>query len=131
MLEAAACGPPTRCPGCERPGQRIHSTYWRTLAERPLVGRRLVIRLRVRRFFCDQVRCQRRTFVEQVRGLSERHVRASVGLGQWLRAVATESGGRSGEGLCRRLCIAAGRTRLLGLLEASEARGSAARARGR
>ncbi|MFF9645285.1 ISL3 family transposase [Kitasatospora aureofaciens] len=52
--------------------------------------------------------------------MSERHVRSSVGLKHWLRAVAAELGGRAGERLCRKLSIAAGRTRLLGLLEAPE-----------
>ncbi|MBV2155067.1 ISL3 family transposase [Kitasatospora sp. SUK 42] len=120
VMEVAACGPASCCPGCGSPGKRTHSTYWRTLAERPLAGRRLAIRLRVRRFFCDRSRCRRRTFVEQVRGLSERHVRSSIGLQQWLRAVAVELGGRAGERLCRKLSVAAGRTRLLGLLEAPE-----------
>ncbi|MFJ4094179.1 ISL3 family transposase [Kitasatospora sp. NPDC089913] len=120
LVEVAACGPPARCPGCGSSGKRRHSTYWRTIAERPLAGRKLAIRLRVRRFFCDRTRCRRATFVEQVPGLSERHVRSSIGLKQWLRAVASEVGGRAGERLCRKLSIAAGRTRLLGLLEAPE-----------
>ncbi|MFF5931559.1 ISL3 family transposase [Streptomyces hydrogenans] len=116
----AACGPPPRCPDCGIPGRRRHSAYWRTLAERPFAGRKFAIRLRVRRFFCDRARCRRTTFVEQVPGLSQRYVRASVGLKQWLRAVAAELGGRAGERLCHKLGIAAGRTRLLGLLEAPE-----------
>ncbi|WP_254396457.1 ISL3 family transposase [Streptomyces sp. AC512_CC834] len=119
-MEVAACGPPSRCPSCGGPGRRRHSTYWRTLAERPLAGKKLWIRLRVRRLFCDRARCRRTTFVEQVPGLSERYVRSSIGLKQWLRDVAVELGSRAGERLCRKLSIAAGRTRLLGLLEAPE-----------
>ncbi|MFI8086578.1 transposase [Kitasatospora sp. NPDC086009] len=80
----------------------------------------MLIRLRVRRYFCDRLLCGRRTFVEQVRGLSERHLRSSTGLKDWLRAVAVELGGRAGERLCRKLSVAAGRTRLLGLLEAPD-----------
>lgn len=120
LVEVAACGSPARCPGCGGPGIRRHSTYWRTLAERPIAGRKLAIRLRVRRFLCDRARCRRTTFVEQVSGLSERHARSSVGLKQWLRAVASELGGRAGERLCHKLTIAAGRTHLLGLLDAPE-----------
>ncbi|MFF7443152.1 ISL3 family transposase [Streptomyces sp. NPDC008122] len=120
LVEVDACGPPTRCPDCGSRGRRRHSSYWRTLAERPLAGRRPAIRLRVRRILCDRARCRRTTFVEQVPGLSERHVRSSVGLKQWLRAVATELGGRAGERLCRKLSIAAGRTCLLRLLEAPD-----------
>ncbi|MFF5715173.1 ISL3 family transposase [Streptomyces sp. NPDC012756] len=117
-VEVAARGRPSRCPDCSFRGQRVHSSYWRTLAERPLTERKLVIRLRVRRFFCDRPRCRRRTFVEQVPGLSERHRRASLGLKQWLRSAAVELGGRAGERLCRAINVRAGRTRLLGLLEA-------------
>ncbi|WP_409239784.1 transposase family protein [Streptomyces sp. PA5.6] len=48
---AVACGPPSRCPGCRARARRVHSTYERGLAESPLAGRNLQIRLRVRRFF--------------------------------------------------------------------------------
>ncbi|MFD7079969.1 hypothetical protein [Streptomyces sp. NPDC059918] len=54
--------------------------------------------------------------MEQVGGLSERYRRSSLGLKTWLRQVAVELGGRAGERLCRRMHLAAGRTRLLELL---------------
>ncbi|MFF3699037.1 ISL3 family transposase [Streptomyces sp. NPDC002221] len=117
-VEAAACGPPPRCPDCRARVRRVHSAYERSLGERPLGGQQLVVRLRVRRFFCDRPLCRRRTFVEQVDGLSERYRRSSLGLKQWLRAVAIGLGGRAGERLCRKLHLAAGRSRLLELLEA-------------
>ncbi|MBF9070463.1 ISL3 family transposase [Streptacidiphilus sp. NEAU-YB345] len=120
LIEAAARGRPPRCPDCATLGRRVHSSYWRMLGERPAIGRKLAIRLRVRRYFCDRKRCGRLTFVEQVEGLSERYRRASLGLKQWLRAVAVELGGRPGERLCRALNLQAGRTRLLELLEAPE-----------
>ncbi|MFI8522760.1 ISL3 family transposase [Streptomyces sp. NPDC085481] len=118
VLEAAACGRPPRCPECGDRGRRVHSTYWRGIAELPLAGTKLLVRLRVRRFFCEQNRCERRTFVEQVEGLSERRRRSSVRLMRWLRSIATELGGRAGERLCRKLSLADGRTSLLKLLEA-------------
>jgi len=78
----------------------------------------LAVRVRVRRFFCDRQSCSRKTFVEQVDRLTERHGRSTLGLKEWLRTVAVELGGRAGERLCRKLQLAAGRTRLLELLEA-------------
>ncbi|MFD4370026.1 transposase [Streptomyces sp. NPDC058486] len=87
------------------------------MAERPLAGKKLEVMLRVRRFFCERASCRKKTFVEQVSGLSERYRRSSLGLKEWLHAVAVEFGGRAGERLCRRLHLAAGRSRLLGLLE--------------
>ncbi|NEA65378.1 hypothetical protein G3I56_22955 [Streptomyces sp. SID12488] len=77
----------------------------------------MVVRLRVRRFFCDRKSCTRRTFVEQVGQLTELYRRSSLGLKEWLTTVAVELGGRAGERLCRKLNLAAGRTRLVGLLE--------------
>jgi hypothetical protein len=80
--------------------------------------RRVEVRLRVRRYFCDRKSCFRKTFVEQVSGLSERHRRSSTGLTGWLRSIAIELGGRPAARLCRRLRLAVGRTRLLRLLKA-------------
>ncbi|MFE0460400.1 ISL3 family transposase [Kitasatospora sp. NPDC058965] len=117
FVDAAASGRPPSCPGCRWRGRRVHSTYRRRLSERPLGGQKLVVRLRVRRFFCDRKSCGRRTFVEQVDRLTEPHRRSSLGLKEWQTTVAAELGGRAGERLCRKLHLAAGRTRLLELLE--------------
>lgn len=62
--------------------------------ERPLGSRRVVVRLRVRRYFCDRRSCSCRTFVEQVGGLTERHRRSGIGLTGWLRLIAVELGSR-------------------------------------
>ncbi|MFE4959836.1 ISL3 family transposase [Streptomyces sp. NPDC056653] len=117
VVVAVACGPAPRCPGCRARARRIYSSYERGLAERPLTGKRMRVRLRVRWFFCDRASCRRLTFVEKVSGLSERYRRSSLGLKKWLHAVAVELGGRPGERLCRKMHLAAGRSRLLELLE--------------
>ncbi|MFF1680296.1 transposase family protein [Streptomyces sp. NPDC058256] len=70
IIDAAGCGPPGRCPQCERPATRIHSRYWRHIAGLPVGRHKMIVRLHVRRFFCDQLQCRRRTFVEQVARLS-------------------------------------------------------------
>ncbi|MPY38986.1 transposase family protein [Streptomyces phyllanthi] len=51
MIDAAACGPPGRCPQCDHLGVRVHSRYWRHIADLPLGGQKMAVRLRVRRFF--------------------------------------------------------------------------------
>jgi hypothetical protein len=38
----------------------------------------VVLRLRVRRFFCDTAECPKGTFVEQVEGLTTRYARRSL-----------------------------------------------------
>jgi len=51
------------------------SRYQRRLADVALGGRRMVIVLAVRRLFCDAAACDRRTFAEQVPGLTVRYGR--------------------------------------------------------
>ncbi|MFG2133008.1 transposase family protein [Streptomyces sp. NPDC048751] len=89
-VEAASTARPGRCPDCRKQARRIHSTYQRALNERPLGSRQVVIRLRVRRYLCDRKSSSRKTFVEQVPGLSERHRRSSTWLTGWLRSIAIE-----------------------------------------
>ncbi|MFF3991502.1 transposase family protein [Streptomyces sp. NPDC001797] len=80
VVEAVSTARPGRCPNCRKQARRVHSTYQRTLDERPLGSLRVIVRLRVRRYFCDRKTCSRTTFVEQVRGLSTRYRRSSTGL---------------------------------------------------
>ncbi|WP_225102658.1 ISL3 family transposase [Streptomyces sp. CoH27] len=118
VVEAVSTARPGRCPNCRKQARRVHSTYQRALDERPLGSHRVIVRLRVRRYFCDRKSCSRTTFVEQVPGLSTRYRRSSTGLACWLRSIAIEPGGRPPARLRRRLRLTAGRTRLLRLLTA-------------
>lgn len=106
------------CPDCGVSSRRVHSRYGRQLDDRPVAGRPVRVQLTVRRFFCDTRTCPRRTFVEQIDGVSEPYQRASSSLRTVLRSVAAELGGRPGARLCRKLSVPAGRMRLLGHLPA-------------
>ncbi|MFF3089536.1 ISL3 family transposase [Streptomyces nojiriensis] len=116
MIDAAGCGPPGVCPACQYPAERVHSRYWRHIAGLPVNGLRLSVRLRVRRFLCDQPRCPRRTFVEQVAGLTEPRRRSSTAARSAMRSVAVELGGRPGARLCAKLRLYGRRTSILGKL---------------
>ena len=63
-----------RCPSCEhrasRVHSRVHSRYERTLADLPWGEHAIVLRLRVRRLFCDNPRCERRIFTERLPGVA-------------------------------------------------------------
>ncbi|WP_435848852.1 transposase family protein, partial [Streptomyces lavendulae] len=54
------------CSGCGRRSSRVHCYYQRTLADRPVAGRRVRIELRARRLVCGNEHCPRRTFAEQI-----------------------------------------------------------------
>ncbi|MDG9724951.1 MULTISPECIES: transposase family protein [unclassified Streptomyces] len=58
------------CPDCGRGSARVHSRYGRALTDVAVSGRPVVIKLSVRRLFCDGPSCGRRTFAEQVEGLT-------------------------------------------------------------
>ncbi|MEU3616230.1 hypothetical protein ABZ725_28450 [Streptomyces sp. NPDC006872] len=48
VVEAVSTGSAGRCPDCRKQARRVHSSYHRSLDERPLGSRRVVVRLRVR-----------------------------------------------------------------------------------
>jgi transposase len=106
------------CPGCERGSDRVHSRYRRTLADAPIGARTVVIQLRVRRFFCDHASCTRRTFVEQVPGLTSKHARRTGLLRQMLEAIGLALAGRAGARLAAVLGMPTSRDSLLRLVRA-------------
>ena len=106
------------CSWCGRPSARVHSRYERRLADAAVGGRRVVIRLRVRRLFCDGPGCARRTFAEQVPGLATRYARKTVLLAGVLRHIAVALAGRAGARLARALSVAVSRPTLLRLVMA-------------
>ncbi|MGW3956585.1 DUF6879 family protein [Streptomyces sp. NPDC004752] len=62
-VEAGSTVLPGPVPGLPEAGEvHTHSTCQRALDERLLGPRRVVVRLRVRRYFCDRKSCSRRTF---------------------------------------------------------------------
>jgi transposase len=106
------------CPCCGRPSGRVHSRYERRLADAAVGGRRVVIRLRVRRLFCDDPGCARVTFAEQVPGLAARYARKTVLLAGVLQHIAVALAGRAGARLARALAVAVSRAALLRLVMA-------------
>jgi transposase len=54
------------CPECGVACGRVHSRYVRTLADLPLGGRAVRLRLAVRRFRCDRATCRQRIFAERL-----------------------------------------------------------------
>src|SRR6185369_5344194 len=53
-------------PLCSRRSKRVHSRYERTLADLPWGAYAVAVRLRVRRLFCRNTRCDRRIFTERL-----------------------------------------------------------------
>jgi transposase len=106
------------CPGCGGESARVHSRYERRLADAAVAGRRVEIRLRVRRFFCDGEDCGVRTFAEQVAGLTARYARRTMLLRGMLESIGLALAGRAGARLATALGLPATRNTLLRLIRA-------------
>jgi transposase len=107
------------CPACGTASARVHSRYGRRLADLAIGGRRVVIRLAVRRFFCRSPGCKRKTFAEQVPGLTAPYARKTPPLSRTLQDVAVALAGRAGSRLAACLGIPASRQALLRLVMAA------------
>ncbi len=111
---------PTRrtaaCPVCGRRSAQIHSRYQRTLADLPLSGHPVILRVRVRRFRCRRRQCPRRIFAERLPNLAAAWARRTVGQRTALTAVGFAVGGAPGARLSQQLGCAASRATLLRLV---------------
>ncbi|MFG2133057.1 ISL3 family transposase [Streptomyces sp. NPDC048751] len=106
------------CPGCGAWSTRVHSSYLRFPADVPSAGRRVVLRLRVRRFRCRDTVCARRTFVEQIPGLTRRYGQRTERLRSALAAVGLALAGRAGARLAAVLGMSVSRSTVLRMVDA-------------
>ncbi len=96
----------------------MHSRYERTLADAAIGGQQVVIRLRIRRFFCHHPACPARTFAEQITGLTTPYARRSPLARRLLEQVGLALAGRAGARLASGLGLPVGRSTLLRLIRA-------------
>ncbi|WP_372470810.1 transposase family protein [Saccharothrix luteola] len=89
VVRASTRGDEVECPSCGTPTSRVHAFHERIPADVPVDGRRVLVRLRIRRMRRPVTECVRRTFREQVPGLIERYRRRTVRLDEQVRGVVT------------------------------------------
>ncbi|MEQ7009303.1 ISL3 family transposase [Actinopolymorpha sp. B17G11] len=106
------------CPHCRTGSTRVHSRYWRRLADTAIAGGPVVIKLQVRRFFCSGEDCAAATLVEQVPGLTSAHARRTPLLRSMLESIGIALAGRAGARLARSLGVPVSRTTLLRMVRA-------------
>jgi len=117
-LWASAKASTAVCAACGNCSARVHSRYDRRLADAAVAGRPVVLRLQVRRFFCDTQECPVVTFAEQVEGLTVRHARRSPLLRRMLESIGLALAGRAGSRLAHSLGMPSSRDTLLRLVRA-------------
>ena len=69
-----------RCPACTGSQVSYHSSYHRTIRDLPWQGKPVRIRLRVRRFRCQNASCSRRVFAECLPAVAAPRARETVRL---------------------------------------------------
>ncbi|MEU5036163.1 transposase family protein [Streptomyces rubiginosohelvolus] len=106
------------CPVCGTWSNRVHGSYPRFPADVPSGGRRVVLQLKVRRFNCGNSDCARRTFVEQIPGLTRRHSQRTERLRSILALVGLALAGWAGARIAGVLGVSISRSTVLRLVEA-------------
>jgi hypothetical protein len=105
------------CVECGSWSERVHSSYLRFPADVPSAGMRVRLSLRVRRFVCGNALCERRTFVEQIAGLTRRYGRWTERLRSMLAAVGLALAGRAGARMARVFGVFVSRSSVLRMVE--------------
>lgn len=105
------------CPLCGSHSWCVRSRYWRKVSDLPAGGRQIELRVRARRFRCNESRCRRRIFAERLpAALPSAFGRRTVRLDAIARHVGLLLGGRPGESLARRLRLPVSKDTLLRLV---------------
>src|SRR5260370_22598346 len=65
VVRARTRDEPAPCPDCGTQIARVHGYYDRTAADVPVDGRRVIVKVQVRRMRCPVLGCRRQTFREQ------------------------------------------------------------------
>ena len=104
------------CPACGTQTARVHQYQERTVTDVPAGGRRVVVKVRVRRMRCPVTGCPRQTFREQVPGVLDRYQRRTTRLTAQVSAVARELAGRVPARLLPALGIGVSRHAMLRVL---------------
>jgi transposase len=102
-VEVISTQPFAPCPSCGSPSDHVHCQYQRTVHDVPCGGRRVVLRLCVRKFFCRVPTCQRKVFAERLPDLVQPWARVSNRLLEELKALGLSASAQVNERLAPRL----------------------------
>lgn len=100
VISTQAC---TCCPGCGNSSDAVHCQYQRTVHDVPCGGRKVVLRLKVRKFFCRTPTCPRKVFTERLPELVRPWARVSNRLLEEVKAIGLAASAEVSERLAPRL----------------------------
>ena len=94
-----------RCPSCGVLSSAVHSRYERRPDDLPSFGQAVLLRLRIRRFYCRHPGCPRRTFAERLPRLLPPRARRTRRLARAQAKVGLALGGEAGARLLSHLAM--------------------------
>jgi transposase len=104
------------CPACHQLATRVHSHYFRTLADLPWAQIPVRLHLQVRKLFCDTRHCPRRIFTERLPSVVAPWARRTTRLAEQQRHIGLTAGGSAGARLGAHLTQPASRNTFLHLI---------------
>ena len=105
-VHLAITAPTAACPVCGSDARRVRSRYTRRLDDLPCLGRRVRLRIAVRRFVCPRSDCPRRIFAERLPGFAAPRARTTDRLCQTQTDIGSSLGGEAGSRLASRMGMA-------------------------
>src|SRR3954454_17560093 len=115
-ITAKGTRPGGRCPGCGQARRADHSRYRRRPADLPALGRAVRVDLRLRRSYCRNAACTRRTFAERLPELIRPHARRTCRLAQAQARLGAALGGEGSARLLQHLAMPASADTVLRLI---------------
>src|SRR3954462_15148607 len=115
-ITAKGTRPGGRCPDCGQASRAVHSRYGRSPADLPSLGRAVSLDLRLRRFYCRNAACPRRTFAERLPELINPYARRTCRLAEAQGRVGAALGGEGSARLLQHLSMPASADTVLRLI---------------
>lgn len=110
--------PSSCCPLCAQASSQIHSQYQRTLRDVPCGGRKVVLHLSVRKFFCRNPDCARKIFTERLPPFVEPWAQVTTRLFEAVQAIGLATGGELGTRMADRIGFHTSPSTILGRIMA-------------
>src|SRR5712675_965846 len=92
-LQISCTLPSASCPLCQKPSERIHARYRRTVADVPCGGRLVILALTIRKFVCHTPDCPRQIFTERLPNLVQSYARMTNRLRELLQTLGFATNG--------------------------------------
>ncbi|HEV7380548.1 MAG TPA: ISL3 family transposase [Dyadobacter sp.] len=108
------------CPVCNRKSGKIHSRYCRTLLDLPISGHLSKVKLKARKYFCDNTECPRKVFTERFDYQIKPYCRRMIRSNDLLVRMGIELGGNTGSATSRSVGIPVSPSTILRLIKRLE-----------